>query len=573
MPEDSPVPASTLATLPTRRLKRRHRRTIRLALKFVLELWWLRKTRWLRSPARHDAKQSALYRRQARQFRDYATKTGGLIIKIGQFLSVRIDLLPEEYTTELAALQDAIPPVPTSVIVGVIETELGQPIDQAFAEFDDEPLAAASLGQVHRARLTSGQQVAVKVLRPGVEDLVETDLQSLDTVLRLLSRITNLDQLVDRQALFEEAETTFRRELDYHQEGHSAETFQANFLLNPNVDIPQIFWDQSNGRVLTMEFMNGVKINDFAALDAQGLDRTAIARHFFELYLQMFLKDGLYHADPHPGNVFVRADGVIQLIDFGMVGRIDEPTRRHLADLITATLRRQPDDIVVALRQLGFLRPDTDARQLARHLLPLFDIFAANSDLRNPQTPFLTTLTGGTTSAAQWQVNSETLNDLRDFIFTQPINLPSQMAFLGKALITVTTTCDRLDPNFDLVAVATPYLKQGEANDFLQNMIGRLIRDGVSFIQALPPAARQTLSLIGKLDQGELELGLAQTQFHQLMRLQRYHQRRLLQALFGAVVTLGGLLVALLSPQLALGLVISALGLIALLWSQRRQLL
>ncbi|MDR1833256.1 MAG: AarF/ABC1/UbiB kinase family protein, partial [Propionibacteriaceae bacterium] len=233
--------------------KGRYRATVSLAARFAAELWWLGKTRRLRSPADHQAKLRATYTRQAREFTEFAKELGGLIIKLGQFMSVRIDALPKEYIEELGKLQDAIPAEPTARMVAVVEEQLGQPLAAAFASFDPEPIAAASLGQVHRAELPTGEVVAVKILRPGIEDLIGTDLRSLRTVMRLLERFTTVGRYMDVDGFCRDFEETFRDELDYLKEGKNAEQFQRNFLTNMHVEMPKIHWSHTRARVLTME--------------------------------------------------------------------------------------------------------------------------------------------------------------------------------------------------------------------------------------------------------------------------------------------------------------------------------
>ncbi|MCL2316467.1 MAG: AarF/UbiB family protein, partial [Actinomycetia bacterium] len=350
----------------------RYARTLGMALRIVAELWWLRRTRWLRGH-RQDAAASALYDRQARRFTVFATRMGGLIVKLGQFLSVRVDLLPGEYIAVLSKLQDALPAVPTRDIVTTIEDELHRPLASIFATFDETPIAAASLGQVHRATLPDGTPVAVKVLRPGIEDLVATDLASLRALLRLLDRAFGLGRILDVADLEADFTATFTDELDYLSEGRHAEEFQRDLLFNPHVDIPQIHWERTTRRVLTGEFMDGVRVDDLTRLDAAGVDRSALAANLAGVFFEMVLEHGRYHADPHPGNVFVRPDGVIQLIDFGMVGTVDPAARPRFAALVTGLVRRDAAGVVRALKDLGFLGPGADTAHLATLLGPRID--------------------------------------------------------------------------------------------------------------------------------------------------------------------------------------------------------
>ena len=305
----------------------RYGRVVRLFTRFGLELWWLDTGKRLRSADRQRRLEHRVYMRQARQFRETAERLGGLIIKLGQYLSVRVDMLPREYTDELSTLQDSVPPVPYGDIAGVFEESSGTTVDEAFATFEREPLAAASLGQVHGATLASGRRVAVKILRPHIAETIETDLAALKTIFGMAQRHTKLGATIDFDQLYAEFERTVSAELDLVREGKSAEAVRDNLRDFPNVAIPDIQWEQSSSKVLTMEYMEGVSISDIAALDALGVDRAQLATDLIDVFAEMILYNGLFHADPHPGNVHVRSDGTIVLLDFGMMGSITDDMR------------------------------------------------------------------------------------------------------------------------------------------------------------------------------------------------------------------------------------------------------
>ncbi|MDR1798448.1 MAG: AarF/ABC1/UbiB kinase family protein [Bifidobacteriaceae bacterium] len=523
--------------------RRRYRETVALAARFALQLWWLRRTRGLRSRATQEAKQKALYTAQAKRFREFATAQGGLIIKLGQFLSVRIDALPKEYIDELSQLQDALPPVATETMVGVVQHQLGRPLEQLFAQFDPEPLAAASLGQVHRARLTTGQDVAVKILRPGIEQLIDTDVRSLRSIMKLLDRLTTVGKYMDVEAFCQDFEDTFRDELDYIKEGRNAETFQRNFLTHMGVEMPQIYWSHTTSRVLTMEFMNGVKINDLEALDALGVDRPAVARNLMEIYLQMFLQDGFFHADPHPGNVFVRPDGIIQLIDFGMVGSIPDNLRQGFTDLIVALLKQDVDGAVATLGRLGFLAPGADTAALRRALLPVIDLAFGQWGTLFQGASFLDLAMRGTVLDT-FHVDRDVLEAMRELIFSQPINLPGNITFLGKALITVVVDCYKLDPQMDVIEVARPYVMGGAGaggSGTVTDLLSLLWTQGWDLVKALPGTAQHLVSLAQKLDAGDLEVRLTESQLRRLELNAQAQTRKVVRAIAGATGLLAGL--------------------------------
>ncbi|MDR1394091.1 MAG: hypothetical protein LBJ62_09035 [Bifidobacteriaceae bacterium] len=557
----------------------RYRRTLWLAARFTAQLWWLSKTARLLPAGRQAKRRHALYLRQAREFRVFATRMGGLVIKIGQFLSVRVDMLPKEFIDELSLLQDAVPAVPASSIKRVVESELGRPLTEVFAWFDPEPVAAASLGQVHRARLRDGRDVAVKIQRPGIERLVETDLRSLRSVLSLLSRYTKLLRLTDWQGICQDFEDTHRDELDYLKEGHNAEIFQRNFLFNPHVEMPQIHWDYTTAKVLTMEFMDGVKIDDLAALDRLGVDRSGLARDLMEIYLHMLLNDGFFHADPHPGNILVRSDGVIQLIDFGMVGEIPDAARQQYSQLVVAFFRRDADGVIASLKELGFVRWEADTGPLKASLIPLID-FVINSLIGlfrggslmdgalndGPNDGLSQGLAGGSGAAAsagavhgsgaagsagvsgRSGTSGRTgpgglpLEQLREFILAQPISLPGQVSFLGKALITVFSNCFRLDPSVDLVAITQEWVRPLGV-EATRQAVRQALADGWDLLRNLPATASKLVSVIEKMDDAALTARLQTAQLRQLEASRRAQTKRIVRAVAGATSVLGGLMI------------------------------
>jgi len=513
----------------------RYAKTLSLAVWFIVQLWWLKHTRWLRG-SRQETVAAALYTRQARRFVAFAIDMGGLIVKLGQFLSVRIDLLPKQYIDELSRLQDSLPAVATDQIVAVIEAELGRPLSQIYANFDPVPVAAASLGQVHRASLPSGQIVAVKVLRPGIDDLVATDLRSLKAILRLVDRVTDLGRFLSLADLEADFAATFSNELDYVKEGQHAETFQRNLLMNAHVDVPEVFWDFSTHRILTLEFMDGARIDDLAAIDANGIDRHDLAVNLAGVFFEMVLTDGFFHADPHPGNVFVRSDGIIQLIDFGMVGSITPQARNQYARLVLALVRRDAAGIVQALKALGFLGPGTDTVKLTELVKPYIDQVVGDV------TGFYTSgsiLDSMMTNKAHLTIDQATLAEMQQFILTQPITLPGQTTFLGKALITVLGLCLRLDPELDLLATAAPYVSGNSGLDALRPLLDKALEDGKGLARGLIPTIQHLMSVAQKLDDGSLEVELTQSVEHRLIQAQRQQTRRLMAVIAAGFAVVG----------------------------------
>ncbi len=309
------------------------------------------------------------------RFRALAIQMGGVLIKVGQFLSTRLDVLPPEVTEELSGLQDEVPPVDFEEIRRHAELELGAPLSEKYAFFDETPLAAASLGQVHRAQLyprdalangaASIVNVVVKVQRPHIEALIDTDLMALRQVARFINRYQPIRKRADVPALTEEFATSIHQEIDYLAEGQNAETFAANFAGHADVRIPRVVWSHTTRCLLTLEDVFAIKITDYAAIGAAGIDRAAVASRLFEVYLQQIFEDGFFHADPHPGNLFVsplpeQGDGTgwqLTFVDFGMVGHVAPELRDGLRETVIAVGTRDTSRLIKAYQLMGVLLP------------------------------------------------------------------------------------------------------------------------------------------------------------------------------------------------------------------------
>lgn len=300
---------------------------------------------------------------------------GPTFVKLGQLLSTRSDILPPDYLSELAKLQDRAPAVPAPVIKRLIVEELGDQPDKVFASFQLKPLASASIGQAHLATLHDGTEVVVKVQRPDIATNIAIDLEILHTLAVRASRQWKLAADYNITGITDEFARTLREELDYTHEGRNAETFAANFDGDETIRIPRVFWDTSTTRVLTLERITGIKVDDLAALDAAGIDRSAVITNAVDAIAQMIFVDGVFHADPHPGNLFVEPGERIGLIDFGMVGQIDDALRGQLADLFMALSRHDPDRMASALTALSSSKKSIDQDSLRADLVGFIDIY------------------------------------------------------------------------------------------------------------------------------------------------------------------------------------------------------
>jgi predicted unusual protein kinase regulating ubiquinone biosynthesis (AarF/ABC1/UbiB family) len=423
--------------------KRRGFRFLRLFFSLVLSFFIQYVRARLSGRSYNFFEDAARNRQRAIKIREFALQLGGVPIKVGQFLSSRVDLLPSEYIEELALLQDEVPGVPFTEIRQAIERELGAPVEQLFRRLDSTPLAAASLGQVHRGVLPTGASVAVKVQRPGIRHIVEADLATLRWIVGWLHRYTPLKRRIDLPRILVEFEETLRLELDYVQEGHHAERIAIMFGGDPRIEVPRVHWSYSTARLLTLQYMPGTKVTDFAALERQGISRSAVAEILMQAYLKQVLEDGFFHADPHPGNIFVRPGPVIVLVDFGMVGQIAPQMRDNIRLVFLGVIRRDYDQVIIALKRLGFFSGEVDTAAVKRALVWTVENFIDLSfgELRDVDPRLV-------------------IDHLQDVLFAESFQIPANYAFLGRALGTLSGLCTALDPSFQFVTVAEPFARR-----------------------------------------------------------------------------------------------------------------
>ena len=365
---------------------------------------------------------------------------GPTFIKLGQLLSTRPDLIPADYIDELAKLQDDAPPVDAEIVRGMIRSELGQSPDDLFRDFDSRPLASASIGQAHAAVLQDGTEVVVKVRRPGAAVQVEEDLAILLDLAERSERHSESARTVGLRSLVEEFASSIRTELDYVTEAQNAERFAANFASNADVGIPRVFWEHTTRTILTLERVRGIKISDIAALDAAHVDRPALAQRATGVLLKMIFEDRFFHADPHPGNMFVSADGRIELIDFGMVGELSERLQERLTRLFIALMDEDADELADALIELSVTSRGVERAEL---------VDSAGSLIIRYHGRTLGDLDVG-----------GLLSDLFSMVRAHGIRLPSELAMLLKVLLMAEGVGVRLDPTFQMAGVLAPYAEQ-----------------------------------------------------------------------------------------------------------------
>lgn len=485
---------------------------------------------------------------------------GPTFIKLGQLLSTRSDLLPPEYRAELAKLQDGTPPVGPDVIREVIRQELGGAPEDLFREFDVQPLAAASIGQAHAATLRDGTSVVVKVRRPGAVAQVEEDLEILLNLAAWSDRHSEVARGYDLPGLVDEFSRTLRAELDYLQEARNAERFANNFEDNPRVHIPRVSWEHSTSRVLTLGRVSGIKVDDLTALDAAGIDRKALARAGADLLLAMIFDDRFYHADPHPGNLFVQPDGSIALIDFGMVGQLDEDRRLQLADFLAAFTGADPETLAAALLHLSVRKDAVD-----------------QDGLRASLNSFVSLYRGRALGDVDF---ARLLTQLLALLRKHHLQLPSDTVLLFKVLLMAEGMGEHLDPKFGLSELLTPYADKLVRERYSPSAVAeRLIRssaEGGKLLVELPERLRRILA---RLDEGGVELHLRAAELDPLMvRAERVGNRLVAGMLVAALIGGVGQLVA--SDRKwrswessLIGAGLSAVGTIGgyLMWTARRR--
>ena len=417
-------------------------------------------------------------RERAEILLDTLLTLGPTFIKLGQILSTRPDVLPAEYIEALSELQDDVPPASWTESRAVVEEELG-PVDEVFDEFDREPISGASLGQVYVAEY-EGETVAVKVRRPGIEELVNADLQVIKWSLPLLVRFVGQGQAFSLENLAEEFDETINEEMDYGRERRVLGQIKGNFADNDRVVIPEPVHRVSTGRVLTMEYIPGTKISDVEGLQEAGVDRTELATTLQRIYLQMITEDGVFHADPHPGNLAVRDDGAIVFYDFGMSGRVDPFVQEKIIDFYIAVADQNIDGILDTLVEMGTLSPEAD-RDVMADVMEL-----AMADVRGED-------------VEQYRVQ-QVIEEVESTIYDFPLRLPQNMALVLRVATVVEGVCVTLDPDFDFIEVATDYLgEQGYLEETAQRYAADAAgqaRDTAGSLFRVPPKLESVLDSV-----------------------------------------------------------------------------
>ncbi|MGP9500972.1 ABC1 kinase family protein [Specibacter sp. AOP5-B1-6] len=549
----------------------RYRRILRFAAWHLAVTWWfellLPRIGLGKVAERTRARRM---RKFAQRFHALAVELGGLMIKVGQFMSSRLDVLPPEITAELEGLQDEVPPVPFPAIRALAEAELGAPLEAVFAFVDEVPIAAASLGQAHRAQLLPGNaadtgldSVVVKVQRPGIDAIIDVDLAALRKVGGWLGRLRFVSKRANVPALVEEFAKTSLEEIDYLNEAANSERFAADFVGDDRVTVPGVVWERTTRRVLTLEDVTAIKITDSQALLAAGIDPAQVAPVFASIMFDQLFASGFFHADPHPGNIFVTptADPAAErpwrltFIDFGMMGEVPAKTRSGLRKLLIAAASRDGKGLVSAIGDVGVLVPSTDTAELERAMTQLFARF------------------GGMGFAELREVDPREFQDFAgefgEVVRSLPFQLPENFLLIIRAMSLTSGVCSSLDARFNLWDSVEPY-----AGQLLREERGNLVKDVAA--QALDTAAvtfglpKRLDGLLTRLESGSLPVASPRLE-RRLARLVRAAQQVASAMIFGALLIAGAVVR---SGDTVLGnvlMIVAVLPLLHVFWMGRRR--
>jgi len=472
---------------------------------FVLRLLfdaWLNSKPWSYSGGVTDEKKAMRRRVQAAWIRESLLELGPTFIKVGQLFSTRADILPVEYVDELAKLQDKVPAFGYDKVQQIIKQDLGKTIPELYRSFDPIPLAAASLGQVHRAQLHSGEEVVVKIQRPALKQLFEIDLAILKGIAHYFqTHPPDWAQGVDWLGIYAECHKILYEEIDYLNEGRNADLFRRNFRQEEWVRVPRVYWRYTSRRVLTLEYLPGIKISHYDALEAGGLDRKLIAYRGAYAYLQQILRDGFFHADPHPGNIAVAPDAGLIFYDFGMMGRIKPVTKASLMETLFGIAQKDADRVIASLIELEALATVEDMGPVRRSVQYMLDNFMEQS----------------------FEAHSvdAIIDDLYEIAYGRPFRFPATFTFVMRAFSTLQSVGRGLDPEFNFMEVAKPFAMQimadvnsTEPNDLL-NELSRQAMQASNTALNLPRRIEDTLD---KLERGDIMVRMRATETDRALR-------------------------------------------------------
>jgi ubiquinone biosynthesis protein len=472
-----------------------------------------------REPVPETRRSAAVHLRQALE------ELGPTFIKVGQIASTRPELLPRAFIDELGKLQDEVPPNPWEEVQPIIEDELGMPLEEVFLAFDPTPIASASLAVVYAAMLPDHTQVIVKIQRPNIENVIDTDLAIIRDIARQAANRLSWTRVYDPVGLSEEFTFALQSELDFEREGRNADRFRENFKEDNFVYIPKVYWEYTTSIMMVQERIHGIKVSDIETLDAQGYDRDQIALHTAKFVIKEVLEDGFFHADPHPGNIFILPGEILGLMDFGTVGYLDDSDRSKLIRLFTAVVRFDVEAIVDQLIHMRIAGPSVDEiglqgdlRRLLRKYygLPLKKIAV-----------------------------DKLLGEIQPIIYEYHLRIPSDYWLLLKTFVVMEGVGKKLAPDFDVFEVSGPYVTR-----FLIGLVNptswgpSLLRNAGGWIDLLNEFPRQSRRILGQLERGDLEVRIeVPTLYDTSRQLNRMANRIILAILISALTVALALLI------------------------------
>ncbi len=503
-------PETTVGLMPSQKAYRWNRQKYSRKRRFV-DIWsfvwqflfrrWRLGQAWTYPGGITDEKRANRRRKQAIWVRDTFLDLGPTFIKLGQLFSTRADLFPAEYVEELSKLQDRVPAFSYEQVSQIIKEDFGRTIPELFRSFDPIPLAAASLGQVHKAQLQSGEEVVVKVQRPGLRQLFAIDLDILKGIARYFQNHPKWGRGRDWMGIYEECCRILYEEIDYLNEGRNADTFRRNFRAMDWVMVPRVYWRYASPRVLTLEYMPGIKISHYEALEAAGLDRKVLAQLGARAYLHQILDNGFFHADPHPGNIAVSTDGQLIFYDFGMMGSIQTVTRDKLLNTFMGIAQRNGEQVMQSLVDLGALVPTDDMGPVRRSIQYMLDNFMDQ--------PF------------EVQSVAQISDDLYEIAYDQPFRFPATFTFVMRAFSTLEGVGKGLDPDFNFMQVAQPFATQLMTNtNFSDNdgLLSELSRQAAQMSNTALGLPRRLEDTLDKLDNGDIRIRVRSTESDRILR-------------------------------------------------------
>lgn len=508
-----------------------------MTLKFISQLFFfhIRHHIW---DERTRQKWNALLKKQAQEYRKTAVKLGGVLIKVGQFLSTRADFLPEVFTQELSGLVDRVSPSSFSYSKSLMEKEWGCDIYDHLTEIADKPIAAASIGQVYKGKLKDGTIVAIKVQRYRVHDIFHMDFKAMKIVFWMVRTFTNFGKKADLNALYQELIYVMDRELNFEQELAYGKYFKERYKDNPTIYIPGYFEDLCTNEVLVMEWMEGVKITDLSFMKKNGISVKETTRHLFDFYLDQFLNPGNFHADPHAGNLLIRRDGVIVVIDFGMVAQVRKQDTHYFKQIIKGLIMDDYDKVVETLDDMNFLLPNADREKLKKMIKQTIKMYQSGSFTR---------------------MDTHTMDmikeDIRILVNDQPIQLSADYAYLGRAISIVFGLLISLYPDVDIDNWARPKIKQWlGGKGFTDSIYKEVVKEAAKPVLSFPK------SVLEWMESGEKDRKWEKEK----QQMQLFHHFYTLVEVLSFILIVGGMFLALLTDLMLTGYIITGVFLVSL---------